>query len=234
MEQMLKYYAIRYPKFTFKDKVLTPFFLLFKGGAKNPNIITKTIEEAAKKKGKQSMHELDIPVFIPALDITEKQTVYYTSRKIKDEVCFLDRSIAEAVKSSCSLPFLYLPNTVYINDVLHQFSDGGMTTNTPTTHLNEFVDIVVGIEIKYHKRVEGKKVNLITGIRNTFQAMRRSVVIHQKNASDIWIQVDTKDLDIIGDEQQVETCIKQGYDTVMNMAKEGKLDILLKNTQIPI
>lgn len=29
------------------------------------------------------MSDLDIPVFIPTMDITEKKTVYYTSRNIK-------------------------------------------------------------------------------------------------------------------------------------------------------
>lgn len=44
------------------------------------------------------MSDLDIPVFIPTMDITEKKTVYYTSRNIKNEECYMDRPIEEAVK----------------------------------------------------------------------------------------------------------------------------------------
>lgn len=49
-----------------------------RGGGKNPKIITKTIKEAAQAKGKILMSDLDMPVFIPTMDITEKKTVYYT------------------------------------------------------------------------------------------------------------------------------------------------------------
>lgn len=44
------------------------------------------------------MSDLDIPVFIPTMDITEKKTVYYTSRNIRNEECYMDRPIEEAVK----------------------------------------------------------------------------------------------------------------------------------------
>ena len=66
---------------------------------------------------------------------------------------------------------LYLSNNVYIDGQLHQFLDGGMTNNAPTIHMNQFVDVVIGIENLYNKKISNKKVNLITGIRNTFQGM---------------------------------------------------------------
>ena len=73
-----------------KDKILAPFKLLARGGGKNPTIITKTIREATEAKGKKLMSDLDMPVFIPTMDITEKKTVYYTSRMIKNEECYMD------------------------------------------------------------------------------------------------------------------------------------------------
>ena len=124
IEEKLKIYTIEYPKFTVKDKILTPFKLLVRGGGKNPTIITKTIREATEAKGKRLMSDLDMPVFIPTMDITEKKTVYYTSRIIKNEECYMDRPIEEAVKNTCSLPLLYVPNNVYIDGKLHQFLDG--------------------------------------------------------------------------------------------------------------
>ena len=224
----MKYYNIHYPRFNLIDKILAPFKLLFRGGGKNPKIIEKTIKEACIDKGKKYMCDIEIPIFIPTLDITFKETVYYSSRNIKDEKCFTNRTIWEAVKNSCTLPMLYLPNNVYIDGQLHQFLDGGMTNNTPTIHMNQFVDIVVGVENLYNKKVTNKKVNLITGIRNTFQSMRRSAVINQKKASSIWIKVDCNEVGIIGNEKDVENCVKAGYDEVMKMFNDGCFDFLFE------
>ncbi len=222
IEEKLKIYTIEYPKFTIKDKILAPFKFIVRGGGKNPKIITKTIKEAAQTKGKTLMSDLDMPVFIPTMDITEKKTVYYTSKKIKNEECYLDRPIEEAVKNTCSLPLLYLPNNVYIDGKLHQFLDGGMTHNIPTHRMNQFADYVIGVENVYHKKTNQKKVNIITGIQNTFQSMRRSAIIWQREVADLIIKVDCKDVDIIGNEEEVEQCVKAGYDAAMEIFKSEK------------
>ena len=224
----MKYYNVEYPKFTFLDKILAPFRLLFRGGGKNPKIIEKTIRDACIKKGKKYMCDIEIPIFIPTLDITFKETIYYSSKAIENEKYFSDRTIWEAVKNSCTLPMLYLPNNVYIDGQLHQFLDGGMTNNTPTIHMNQFVDVVIGIENLYNKKISNKKVNLITGIRTTFQGMRRSAVINQKNASTLWISVDCDDIKIIGDEKDVENCVKSGYNAVMKMYKDGCFNFIFE------
>lgn len=231
IEDKLKIYTIEYPKFTVKDKILAPFKLLARGGGKNPTIITKTIREASEAKGKRLMNDLDMPVFIPTMDITEKKTVYYTSRKIKNEVCYMDRPIEEAVKNTCSLPLLYVPNNVYIDGKLHQFLDGGMTHNIPTHRMNQFADYVIGVENVYYKETNQKKVNIITGIRNAFQSMRRSAIIWQREAADLIINVDCKDVDIIGNAKDVEQCVKAGHDAAMEIFKSENFrdEILLTN-----
>lgn len=231
IEDKLKIYTIEYPKFTVKDKILAPFKLLARGGGKNPTIITKTIREATEAKGKRLMSDLDMPVFIPTMDITEKKTVYYTSRMIKNEECYMDRPIEEAVKNTCSLPLLYVPNNVYIDGKLHQFLDGGMTHNIPTHRMNQFADYVIGVENVYYKETNQRKVNIITGIRNTFQSMRRTAIVWQREAADLIIKVDCKDVDIIGNEEEVEQCVKAGYDAAMESFKKEKFrdEILLNN-----
>lgn len=222
IEEKLKIYAIEYPKFSVKDIIVAPFKLLLRGGGKNPTIITKTIKEATEAKGKRIMRDLDMPVFIPTMDITEKKTVYYTSRNIKNEECYMDRPIEEAVKNTCSLPLLYVPNNVYIDGKLHQFLDGGMTHNIPTHRMNQFADYVIGVENVYYKEKNQKKVNIITGIRNTFQSMRRSAIIWQRESANLIIKVDCKDVDIIGNEEEVEQCVKAGYDAAMKIFKSEK------------
>lgn len=132
IEEKLIEYVVEFPKYTIKDKIVAPFKFIVRGGGKNPTVITKTIKEATEAKGKKLMRDLEMPVFIPTMDITEKRTVYYTSRPIKNEKCYMDRPIEEAVKNTCSLPLMSVPNDVYIDGKLHQFLDGGMTHNIPT------------------------------------------------------------------------------------------------------
>lgn len=221
MIERLKYYSIVFPKYTFVDKMKAPFLLIGRGGGKDPKIITESIDNFLKNKNVKKMQDFNMPIFIPTLDITNKKTVYYSSRKINDEVCYLDRDISEAIKNSSSLPLIFIPNTVYIDGEMHQFLDGGMTNNTPTTHLHDFADLVIGIENKYYKTTNNKKVNLITGIRNTFQGMRRSAVPFQKEDADIWILVDCKDADFLGTPDEVDECYKAGYEATKEMIKNN-------------
>ena len=223
IKEKLKRYTVEFPKFSFIEKILAPFRFVIRGGGKNPKIIEESMKEIMKETGKVYMKDIDMPIFIPTLDITNKETVYYTSKELKYEKCFLDRSIAEAVKNTCSVPMLFTPNNVYIDGKLHQFLDGGMTNNTPTTHMDEFVDIVIGVENKYNKKINHKKVNMITGVRNTFQGMRRSAVIFQRKDADIWLQVDCKKVDIIGTPDEIDFCYNQGYEVAKKMIAENKM-----------
>ncbi len=221
MLEKFKYFTVEFPKYTITDKIKAPFLLVSRGGGKNPKVITKLIDEFLKDKNVKNMNDLNMPIFIPTLDITNKKTVYYTSQEIDGEECYLDRGISEAIKNSSSLPLLFIPNTVYINGEMHQFLDGGMTNNTPTTHLHDFADLVIGIENKYYKTTNNKKVNIITGIRNTFQGMRRSAVPFQKEDSDIWILADCKEVDFIGSPDEVEKCYMAGYEATKEMIKNN-------------
>lgn len=215
IEEKLIEYVVEFTKYTVKDKIVAPFKFIVRGGGKNPTVITKTIKEATEAKCKKLMSDLDMPVFIPTMDITEKRTVYYTSRQIKNEKCYMDRPIEEAVKNTCSLPLMSVPNDVYIDGKLHQFLDGGMTHNIPTHRMDQFADYVIGVENIYHKKTNQKKVNIITGIRNTFQSMRRSAIIWQREFADLIIEVDCKDVDIIGSKEEAKKCIEAGYDSAM-------------------
>lgn len=97
-----------------------------------------------------------------------------------------------------------------------------MSNNTPSIHLKEFCDVVIGVENIYYKRTNNRKVNIITGIKNTFQGMRRSAVINQRNAADIWIQVDCKKVGVLGNKKNIDFCIEQGYKATMEYFENKK------------
>ena len=223
MLERFEEYAVSFPKFTLAEKIKAPFNFAFKAGLKDSKVIAESIEKLLEGVSTENMNDLKLPIFIPTLDITNKKTVYYTSKPIKDEECFLDRPISEAIRNSASLPLLYVPNTVYINGEMRQFLDGGMTNNTPSFHLHEFTDTVIGVENIYHKVIEGKKVNILTGIRNTFQGMRRSAVPFQRRDADIWVNVDCGDTDVLGRPDEVKKCYEAGYNAMKKALENGLL-----------
>ena len=47
-------------------------------------------------------------------------------------------------------------------------------------------------------------------------------VLTAREAADLIIKVDCKDVDIIGNEEEVEQCVKAGYDAAMEIFKSEK------------
>lgn len=216
MTEKIKQYAKLYAKLNPLDIILSPFNIFIYGGVKNPKVIEETIEDLSKEKKYNVMGDFKLPIFIPSLDITTKQTIYYSSKKIEGPFCLTDRKISEAIRSTTSLPLLFKPNCVNIYGKQYQMMDGGMECNTPTMYLEQFSDFVIGIATKYNKTINhNRKVNLITGIRNSFQAMRRSAVEYQRRNANLWIEVDLGNVNVVGTDDEIDYCIKRGYEETM-------------------
>lgn len=134
------------------------FSLMIKGGLKNPKIIRKSVDEIVLKHNKHIMKDIDIPFIIPALDITKRKSIYYSSSPMEKFTYYDDRSISEAIRSSSSIPVIFTPNRVSINNKIHYMMDGGITSNTPTLPLKQFSNFVIGLEPKYYNTQEKKNI----------------------------------------------------------------------------
>lgn len=208
--------------FTIKDILCAAPNLMLRGGLKNPKAIIKSVEEIGTEKQIIKMSDFDIPIIIPSLDITQRKTIYYSSKALDDEFTFYsDRLVSEAVRSSCSLPIIFIPNKIKINNRVHHMMDGGMTTNTAVLPLKQFTDFVVGVEAKYYNTKARQRINFFTAFTESFQAMRRSSLSYQKREADLWIEVDVKKTKIFDSKDALDYCEQCGYDTVMNLAGKG-------------
>lgn len=58
------------------------------------------------------MKDIDIPFIIPALDITKRKSIYYSSSPMEKFTYYDDRPISEAIRSSSSIPVIFTPNFV--------------------------------------------------------------------------------------------------------------------------
>lgn len=213
-----------YSQFTVKDIICAVPNLILRGGLKNPKVIPKSVEKIGTEKQITKMYDFDIPIIIPALDITQRKTIYYSSKTLQDEFTYYsDRLVSEAVRSSCSLPIIFLPNKVKIDNRIHHMMDGGITTNTPVLPLRQFADFVIGVESKYYNTEQRQRINFFTAFTETFQAMRRSSLSYQKREADLWIEVDIKKTKVFDSKYALDYCEQCGYDAVMDLAKRGIL-----------
>lgn len=224
-EEIIKIYKENmksYSRFTAKDILCAVPSLMFRGGLKNPKAIPESVEKVATPRKIIKMSDFDIPIIIPSLDITQRKTIYYSSRELSDEFTFYsDRLVSEAVRSSCSLPIIFTPNKTKINNRVHHMMDGGLTAHTAVLPLREFSDFVIGVEAKYYNTKERQRINFFTAFTETFQAMRRSSLAYNKREADLWIEVDVQKTKIFDSKDALDYCEKCGYEAVMNLAKKG-------------
>lgn len=222
--EMFKKNKKKWGRFTVKDIVCALPSLFIKGGLKNPKKIPASIKEVGDEQYIETMDDFGMPVIIPALDLTHRETIYYSSRPLKGQYTYYtDRTIFEAIRSTCALPIIYTPNEVKIDNSVHHMLDGGTTTNTPVTALRQFSDYVIGVTTKYYGTKQRQKINFFTGFTETFQSMRRSSLYYQKQEADLWIEVDIKKVGIFAKKEALSYCEQCGYDAIMDAVKSGRL-----------
>lgn len=219
--------AYKDKKFNIFEKLTSVPRLFITGGGKKAKYIIKYIEKVEEEKNIKAMGTINIPFIVPALDLSSRETVYYSSKKLDENVtCYCDRKVSEAIKSSGSLPLLYNPNKVVINGENHYMLDGGILTNTLITPLKKYSNFVIGVSNKFYPK-KRKRVNLFTGFTQTFQAIRRSWLKNEREKADIWIECDLKTNDFSGKREMMKHYEQIGYETAMKIFKEKEIEKIL-------
>ena len=222
-KENMKYFT----KFTIKDAIFSIPNLLIRGGLKNPKSIEKGVFNILRN-GIIKMSDLNMPIVIPSLDITKRKTIYYSSKPLNEFHYYTERTVKEAIRSSCSFPIIYIPNKVKIDNKNHYFMDGGITTNTPIIPLKQFSDFVIGIETKYRGTKERKRINFFTMFTQGFQSMRRSSLFYQKREADLWIEIDVGKTNVFDKPELIDYCEELGYKAVKDIFSKYSIEDLEK------
>ncbi len=228
--EMLKIYSENmkdFSKFTIKDILFSVPNLMFRGGLKNPKTIEKSVIRNCKD-GIVKMSDFKMPVIIPSMDITQRKTIYYSSKQLKEFPYYTDRNVSEAIRSSCSFPIVFIPNKVKIDNKFHHLMDGGITTNTPVVPLKQFSDFVIGLETKYKGIKERQKINFFTMFTEGFQSMRRSALLYQKREADLWIEIDVGKTKVFDSVKALEYCEELGYKAIKEIFHKNGVEELEK------
>lgn len=211
---------IKFKEFNLIDCLCALPSLILRGGVKNPTKITNYIEKVANIENTITMKNIKMPLIIPALDISARKIIYYSSKKLDENyIYYNNRKISEAIRSNIALPILFTPNKVIIENTNHFMLDGGILTNTLISPLRQFSDYVVGITNKFHPK-ERKELNLFTELNQTFQSMRRSYLSREKQNADLWIEIDTKSSKLFGSLKDIKLFEEIGYETTMKCAEK--------------
>lgn len=234
-KEMLKIYSENmkdFSKFTIKDILFSVPNLMFRGGLKNPKTIEKSVIRNSKD-GIVKMSDFKIPVIIPSMDITQRKTIYYSSKQLDEFPYYTDRNVCEAIRSSCSFPIVFIPNKVKIDNKFHHLMDGGITTNTPVVALKQFSDFVIGLETKYKGIKERQKINFFTMFTEGFQSMRRSALLYQKRESNLWIEIDVEKTKVFDSVKALEYCEELGYKAIKEFfSKNGTEELEMGESNV--
>lgn len=211
---------IKFEKFSLTDVITAlPRFFVY-GGLKKPQEIVEYVEKIEKEKNIKTLSDLDKALIIPALDISDRKVVYYSSKKINSNTdCFYDRPVSEAIRSSSAIPLFFTPYKIRLEDKNHFMLDGGILTNTLITPLKQFSDFTIGITNKFYPN-ERSRVNLFTGFTQTFQSMRRTFLSYEKQNADIWIEIDSNMNKFVGNAKEMEYLEELGYNETMKALKD--------------
>ena len=194
---------LKFEKFSLLNKLIAFPNLIINGGAVRPKNIESYFEEFLNKNNINIMTDISKTLIIPSLDISAREIVYYSSKKLNTKMtCYYDRKVLEAIRSSSSLPLLYVPNTVKIDGINHFMLDGGIMTNTLISPLKQFSNYVIGVTTKFYPK-QRSKINLFTGFTQTFQSMRRSHFYYEKDLADLWLEIDLGTNKFVGDIEQI-------------------------------
>lgn len=139
----------------------------------------------------------------------------------KEEVVFHGGDIVNAIRSSMSIPAYFVP----IKDGRKTLVDGGMLNNFPVDVVREMgADIVIGVDLHYHKKMVQEDVETIPEMVNSMLSIMNGEKYYEgrKNA-DILICPDTKDFGILAfDEESITALEGRGYSAAQEEIKSLK------------
>ena len=134
--------------------------------ARTANLTARGIEKAEKffAYQKRDFNDLSVSFLCIATDITTS-----------DPIVFEEGSLARAIRSSMSIPFLFAP--VDYNDKL--LCDGGLLNNFPVKNLREKgADIVIGVDLE-SEYIEKNKLD------NSLKILERLIAVVSQHESNV-------------------------------------------------
>lgn len=193
-----------------KDKMIT--------GIRDGKDMEKLFDNEAVKKGLEKIYQINMPLVIPTVDITESKEYIFTNKIPKDAIdktqYITDISVGKALRASSSFPAIFNA----CNHGKHAFLDGGILDNIPVYEVKkQGADKVIAVKFDADK--VDKKSNIMDVIMKTIDIMGSKISEESLEMSDFVLNVYTDKVGLL-DVKKLDKCYKYGYDcTIKNIDK---------------
>lgn len=216
-------------------KILSCFFsntLCVKGICKG-RALEKVVAKYANRKMIIDISDIKLPIAIPTVDLKTGEVIYFLNRKVEEKLesgsvklyddnptYYYDGKISEIVRSSCSLPAVYVPKN--INN--HMLVDGGIRENTPVSILKKMgAQNIVAVTFDSNKQRINKCNNILSITMQSFDIMSHQVNQNELELADVLIRPNVEGVLLLGCDK-INECIENGYnETLKHIEKIKKL-----------
>lgn len=175
--------------------------------------IEKVYDELASKKGIKTIADIEMPIVIPTVDISESKEYIFTnkiSEKGKNRKFYINNiSIGKAVRASSSFPVVFSP----CDFEKHIFLDGGTLDNVPTLLVKK-LGVEKVISINFDADEIDEESNIMDIVMKTLDIMGNKISEKSINSSDFIITVPSDKTGLL-DIEKIDKCYKLGYETAM-------------------
>ncbi len=188
-------------------------------GLKSGENIESMYNEIALRKGIKTIRDIQMPIVIPAVDITESKEYVFTNCIPENEEkskYITDITIGKAVRASSSFPAVFCP----CDFESHKFLDGGALDNIPVHEVKkQGVDKVIAVN--FDADAVDDESNIMDIAMKTIDIMGNKISEKNLKMSDYVLTVKTDKTGLL-DVEKLDNCYKYGYKAVMNNIDEIK------------
>ena len=180
---------------------------------KDGEIIETVYNKLALRKGIKNLDEIQMPLVIPSVDITESKEYIFTNsipENAEDKLQYItDITVGKAVRASSSFPAVFNPCLMGT----HAFMDGGALDNVPVNEVRkQGADKVIAV--KFDADPVDENSNIMDIVMKTIDIMGSKISEESLEMSDIVLNVYTDKVGLL-DIEKLDNCYKYGYNCVV-------------------
>ena len=180
---------------------------------KDGKIIENVYNKMALQKKIKNIEEIQMPLVIPSVDITESKEYVFTNKipqNAEDKTQYITNiTVGKAVRASSSFPAVFNPCLMG----KHAFMDGGALDNVPVNEVKkQGADKVIAV--KFDADSVDENSNIMDIVMKTIDIMGSKISEESLEMSDVVLNVYTDKVGLL-DIEKLDNCYKYGYNCVV-------------------
>lgn len=189
--------------------------------------LEKIIARACNEKNIANINEIDLNLYIPAVNLEDGEIYYFYSKKnntnrnrFSDNIKYInDAKIEKVIRASCSFPGIFSP--CEFGDV--KLLDGGIRENTPWKELKKNgADKILAVNFETKKKKEYSEKNLVEILLHSLDIMEHELANYELDGIDYLITVKTDKISLL-DASKLEYLYNMGYNEGKKILEKEKI-----------